>query len=73
MVAKISMRSDDDIHDAVLRSYHIPYELRDCADDAIEYNALLPIDQPPDAISIELQKLESIPPASYTWKRKQAA
>jgi hypothetical protein len=59
--------------EAVFRSHHIPFELRDYADDEIVYNVTLPVGQLPDALSIELQKLESADPVTYTWKRKKAA
>ena len=39
----------------------------------IDYNTQLPIDQTPDAISKELQKLDSAGELSFTWKRKKAA
>ena len=59
--------------EAILRSHHIPYELRDCTDKEIEYDTQLPVDQFPEAVSIELQKLESVGAAAFTWKRKKAA
>lgn len=58
--------------EAVLRRYHVPYELSDYTDDEIEYDIQLPIDQLPDRISIELEKLQP-EGASFTWKRKKVA
>lgn len=59
--------------EAVLHSHHIPFELRDCTEKELDYILQLPIDQPPDVISMELQKLESLGAAAFTWKRKKAA
>lgn len=59
--------------ESVLRRLRIPYEMLNCTDNEIAYDTQLPIDQTPDAISKELQKLDSDGELSFTWKRKKAA
>ena len=58
--------------EAVLRSHRVPYELIDYTDDEIAYDIQLPIDQLPDVISIELNKLQP-EGVSFTMKRKKVA
>jgi hypothetical protein len=59
--------------ESVLRSYRLPYELRSCADDEICYDTRIPLDQPTDAVTGELQKLEVAGAASFRWVRKKVA
>jgi hypothetical protein len=59
--------------EAVLLSHHLPFELRDCKENELDYDTHIPIDQPPEAIASELQKLETESPASFRWKRKKVA
>jgi hypothetical protein len=59
--------------EAVLRSHDVPYELRDISDDALEYDARIPVDEPTDVVAKELQELASPTVTAFTWQRKKVA
>jgi hypothetical protein len=59
--------------EAVFRNHNLPFELRDCKENELDYDTQIPIDQRPDSIADELKKLGTESPASFTWKRKKVA